>query len=418
MVFAHVGHSVQAAGFGMTMSNELPPDGSRPNQKIRVGIVAPGLAPYRVPLLNRLNQLPNVQVTALLCQLQDRQAGNSNLQAWNFAAHAFRTFTYTYKTKLGDRVGVVTSPGLFTHLARTPYDLVIALGWTMPNTVIAWGQRKLARRPIVVWDESIPHPAHPLKQQLSPVLEKYISSFDGYLATSSWCIDYLVSMGAPRDRVILFPQVTDNDFFARNAALWRTRRDEVKQALGISTSQVILFVGQFIPRKGIRPLFDAFERVASQNAQVSLVLVGSGSLEPEMQERRAHSSARDRIFIQSHVSQHDLPQYYGLADLFCLPSFYDTFGVVVNEAMASGLPVVTTGRVGAAADLVRDGVTGRVVSPGDPVALAEALTQLLNDNALRERMGSCARERMNTWSVDTAADALLQCIEMCSSRPR
>ncbi len=396
------------------MSSVLPSQESRSNN-IRVGIIAPGLAPYRVPLLNRLNQLPNVRVTALLCHDQDRQA-KSNLQAWNFDAKIFRTFTITYKTGLGDRVGVVWSPGLFAHLARTRYDLVIALGWTMPNTMAAWSQRKMARLPIVVWDESIPHAPNPLKKQLLPALRKYMGSFDGYLATSSWCIDYLIGMGAARDRVILFPQVTDNEFFARNADVCRARLEEVKCSLGITTEKAILFVGQFIERKGIRPLFDAFEQVAAQNDQVGLVLVGQGALKDEMEERRALSRAGDRIFIRSHVAQQELPQYYGMADVFCLPSFYDTFGVVVNEAMASGLPVVATTRVGAVADLVRDGVNGRVVPPRDPAALAQALTELVNDDARRERMGECARERMKTWSVDTAADALLKCIEMCLPR--
>lgn len=413
MVFAHVGDLVQAADFGMTMSSFGLPGVSPQTPKTRVAIIAPALAPYRVPLLNRLNQIPNVRVTALLSYDRERRADSDNLQPWSFESYAFRPFNYTYNTRLGDRVSVVWSPALWTHLARTPYDLAISLGWTMPNTLAAWMQRKWARQPIVVWEESIPHAPAPLKKTLLPALTRYIGAFDGYLAASSWCRDYLVDMGAARERVILFPQVTDNDFFARNAATWRARRQELKSSLGITTPQVVLFVGQFIVRKGIRPLFDAFDRLATENHQVSLVFVGKGALGDEMQERRARSPASGRIFIQNHVPQQELPKYYALADVFCLPSLYDTFGVVIAEAMVSGLPVVTTTRVGAVADLVRDGVNGRVVAPGDAAGLANALAELLNDHALAERMGQCARERMTSWSVDTAAEALSRCIEMC-----
>lgn len=413
MVFAHVGYFVQAAGIGMTMSSFGPHAGSPFVKKNRVAIVAPALAPYRVPLLNRLNQLPNVEVTALLSYPQERQKGTANPQEWKFPSQVFRSLSFTYDTTLGDRAGVVWSPRLWTHLAQTPYELVISLGWTMPNTLAAWAQRKLAHKPIVVWEESIPHPPNPPKQILLPALNKYVGAFDGYLAASSWCRDYLVGMGAPRERVIVFPQVTDNDFFAWNATTWRARREELGRTFGITTPRVILFVGQFIVRKGIGTLFDAFELVAARNEAVSLVLVGQGALEGEMQERRACSLAPERIFIQNHVPQQELPKYYALADVFCLPSLYDTFGVVIDEAMSCGLPVVTTTRVGAVADLVRDGVNGRVVAPGDAAGLSEALAQILDDDALRERMGICARERMASWSVDTAAEALLQCIELC-----
>jgi glycosyltransferase involved in cell wall biosynthesis len=160
-------------------------------------------------------------------------------------------------------------------------------------------------------------------------------------------------------------------------------------------------------------LFDAFEQLAAENADVSLVLVGAGALEREMRERRERSRAPERILIRQHVSQLELSRYYAVADVFCLPSLYDTFGVVIVEAMASGLPIVTTSHVGAVADLVRDGVNGRVVQPGDVTGLAQALAQLVSDDTLRKRMGECARERMKSWSVDTAAHALLKCIDMC-----
>lgn len=409
---------LQAADFGMTMSSYGPSDVSSQTPKSRVAIVAPVLAPYRVPLLNRLNQIPDVRVTALLSYDHARGPDGDNVQPCDFESHVFPPYSYTYNARLGDRTSIVWSPALRTHLARTPYDLVIALGWTMPNTLAAWAQRKLARQPIVMWEESIPHAPAPFKRTLMPALTRYIGAFDGYLAASSWCRDYLVDMGAARERVILFPQVTDNDFFARNAAAWRARRQELKLSLGITTPQVILFVGQFIVRKGIRPLFEAFEQLAAENHQVSLVLVGKGALEGEMQEWRARSPASGHILIQNHVPQQELPKYYALADVFCLPSLYDTFGVVIDEAMACGLPVVTTTRVGAVADLVRDGVNGIVVAPGDATGLAQALGEILSDDARRERMGECARARMTSWSVDTAADALMECLELCRSQPR
>ncbi len=383
------------------------------SKPISIAVIAAGLAPYRIPLLNHLNALPNFQVTALLCYPpSDTHAAPNNLQAWNFPYHVFTTHAFALTNKWNDPMRVPFSPGLLTHLMRQHYDVVIALGWTMPNTFIAWLQRKLAHQPIVVWDESIPHPPGKFKQRVMPFIKRYMGSFDGWFAASSWCVEYLVELGAARERTFLFPQVTDNAFFRNQALALRGRREELKRALGIQTKFVILFVGRFITVKAIPTLLQAFEQVAAENADVSLLLVGHGPLEEALCAHRADSLAKERIFIHPFVPQQQLPEMYALADLFVLPSYNDTFGVVIAEAMASGLPIVASSRVGAVADLVRDGENGRVVPPGDAASLANALAQILNDDALRQKMGARASERIALWNVDAAAAALTRFLDL------
>lgn len=400
------------------MTDSMLPATATGGVQTRVAIIAPGLAPYRIPLLNYLNRLPNIQVTALLCRKYGEIESKSDARRdWCFDYQYFQSFMVRVSNPFAERAGLWLSPGLWSHLGQNPYDVVIALGWTMPNTVLAWQYCKTHRRPVVVWDDSIPHPPGRWKRRLMPVVQRYFGSFDSYLASSSWCRDYFVSMGAPREQIIFFPQIVDNDFFARSADALRPRRDALKQELGIHTSRVILFVGQSIARKGVVPLMEAFERVAQANPDVTLVTVGQGVLTSEMQARRLASHARDRIVIHPFVSQQDLPKFYALADIFVLPSFYDTFGLVINEAMASRLPIVTTNRVGAVADLVRDGVNGRVVAPGDVPALAEALTQLVGNDALRAEMGKRAAEQIDRWSVQQAGEGFMQCINLCLGRP-
>lgn len=383
-------------------------------RKISIAIVAPGLAAYRIPLLNYLNSLPDLQITALLSKApEDTQESPNNLQAWNFPYLVFRSASFAFDSHLGDRSRLPFSPALFAHLAHTPYDAVIALGWTMPNTFYAWLQRKLTRRPMVLWDESILHPPGNIKRRAMPLVKRYVGSFESCLGASSAALDYFVAMGAARERVVLFPQVTDNEFFAGETSIWRQQRQTLKEALGIRTKQVILFVGRFIRVKGLPTLLEAFEQVALENADVSLLLVGQGPMQTQLEAQRATLAARDRIVIHPFAAQQDLPKFYALADLFVLPSFSETFGVVINEAMASGLPIVTTTRVGAVADLVREGENGRVVPAGDTNALAQALVQILNDDALRQRMGACSAERIATWNIELAVKGLFQCLDLC-----
>lgn len=379
---------------------------------LRIAVITTFPAPYRIPLLNELAALPGIQLNVLLTEpnLAVMQIEPAQFQ---FQYEVFPTRSWQIRNRFGDRVGFAISPALVNHLRREKYDAIVALGWTMPNTVLTRVMGALRHSPVILWDESIPHAPGSIKRLVFPLLHRYFSSFDGYLAASSWCREYMIEMGAAPERVVIFPQVADNVFFQSENERLRPQRAALKRALGIATGRVILFVGQLIPRKGVLDLMDAFEIIAAQDADVSLVMVGEGVLRAELQARRAASCCAERIFIPAFASQQELPTYYALADVFVLPSLYDTFGVVVNEAMASGLPVVTTHNVGAAADLVEDGVNGRVVAPGDANALAQALRELMQDEALRDRMGKNALERIRQWTIETAANAFMECVRRC-----
>ncbi len=378
----------------------------------RIAVVMTFPAPYRIPLLNELATLPGIELHVLLTDPITAKRENE-IRQFQFSYETLATYMWESRNRFADRIGFVFSPALASHLWRVKYDALVCLGWTMPNTMLARAMGALRRTPVLLWDESIPHTPGALKRFLMPLLRLYFGSFDGYLAASSGCRAYMIAMGAAPERIVIFPQVADNSFFQSENARLRPQRAAWKRALGITTARVILFVGQLIPRKGILELMDAFEIIAAQDADVSLVMVGEGVLRAELQTRRAGSRHAERIFISPFASQQELPTYYAVADIFVLPSLYDTFGVVVNEAMASGLPIVTTHNVGATADLVADGVNGRVVAPGDAHALAAALCSLLQDETLRDRMGNNALERIGQWTIQTAADAFMECLTLC-----
>ena len=382
------------------------------NEPLNVAVCMTFPAPYRIPLLNRMNKLPGIRVTGLFSTTHFR-GRNEAIAKFEFSYKLFNTNLLLTRNRYGDPVGFVFSPGLWWHLARSRYDVLVTLGWTIPDTFLARAIGKLKRTPTILWDESIPHAPGAFKQCLQPLLSRYFGSFDAYLAASDWCREYMLSMGARADRVTVFPQVVDNQFFHQEALRLRAQRETLKRTFGIATTRTILYVGQLISRKGVDTLLDAFELVAARDADVSLVMVGDGVLRAALQARRAASAFRERIFIQSFASQAELPAYYALADLFVLPSQYDTFGVVVNEAMASGLPVIATSRVGATGNLVQDYINGRVIPPGDAVQLAEAMLFMLADDARRSEMGELAWARIQQWTIEDAAQAFQKCLALC-----
>jgi rhamnosyl/mannosyltransferase len=169
----------------------------------------------------------------------------------------------------------------------------------------------------------------------------------------------------------------------------RTRR-EAQMLRGQSAGPRVLFVGRFVYYKGVHVLLDAIARASG-----TLVLVGEGPLEPALRARVAELRLGDRVVFAGRVPEADLPRWYRSCDLFVLPSVARTeaFGVVQVEAMAAGLPVVSTDLPTGVPWVNQDGVTGFVVAPGDAAALARAITRLAGDADLRTRLGSQARRR-------------------------
>lgn len=371
------------------------------------------LAPYRVTLLNRLSEIPNIRIQVLLAQSQARFLDHKvGLENAHFACRVFRSVDLLLPSKRATVANYPFSPGLWSHLSRNSYDLVVAFGWTTPNTLLALLHSKLYHTPCVLWETSTPHEPGPVKRVLMPAIRRFFGAFSGAFAASSACKEYLISMGARARGVVVLPQTIDNAYFARESDLARDRRAELKQKLGISTKQVILYCGRFVEGKGLIELLNVFARIAARNPDVSLLYVGEGPLLTKLEER-IQALGLERVVLHDYVPSEELPAYYALADVFVLFSEYDTFGVVIAEAMACGLPILATPNVGAVSDLVEDGVNGLVVAYPDEDELVQALNRVLDDDPLRANMMSQSRRIISGWTLDLAAQNFCDLVKRC-----
>jgi glycosyltransferase involved in cell wall biosynthesis len=161
-------------------------------------------------------------------------------------------------------------------------------------------------------------------------------------------------------------------------------------------------------------LLHAFARVPS--VQAYLVFAGDGPLRRSLEAEAQSLQVADRVRFLGFVNQSGLPEAYCAADILALPSEYEPFGVVVNEAMLCGCCAVVSDRVGARFDLVREGETGFVYPVGDVDALARILGSLVADRSAAKRFGDAARRRMETWSPQLGIDKTIEAVERSLAR--
>jgi glycosyltransferase involved in cell wall biosynthesis len=193
---------------------------------------------------------------------------------------------------------------------------------------------------------------------------------------------------------------------ARRDRVDDAHRKQLRAALGCSGDDCLfLYVGRLEAHKGLQDLLDAFRMLAADSSvRASLLMVGGGAMADEL-KRKAASLAG--ITFSGRLAGDSLLDAYAAADVLVLPSHFEPWGLVVNEAMAAGLPVVVTDRVGCAEDLVMAGDTGLIVPAEDPLALGKALRSLAADAAARQKMGQQARKRISGWTLEHEADIII-----------
>lgn len=185
--------------------------------------------------------------------------------------------------------------------------------------------------------------------------------------------------------------------------------DESRHGAGSSQSEpvTLLYVGRLRTRKAVAVLLEAFRRLLDGGGEAELVVIGGGEQLDELRQRAGALALDDACRFLGPLPRAEVVGWYARADVYCLPSIYEGFPVAILEAMAAGLPVVST-TVSGIPEAVEHGTTGLLVPPEDAAALADALRQLVVDASLRQSMGLAGRRRvMEHFTIDAIAERYL-----------
>lgn len=222
--------------------------------------------------------------------------------------------------------------------------------------------------------------------------------FETIVTISEGIREVLIEAGVPTDRVACVPSAVDT-------GRYRPGCDEAwfRSEFGLSERETVIgMIAQLIPRKGHEVLFDALPTVLSRHPETRVLLFGQGPMEAELRTLVRGRTLENSVIFAGY--RNDMAQVITCLDLVVHPAWMEGLGVSLLEAAASGVPIVAT-RAGGIPEIVKDGVNGRLIEPGDAAALASAIVELLDEPMRRQALGQAGRRRvLERFSVDAMVE--------------
>lgn len=295
--------------------------------------------------------------------------------------------------------------------------VVCVNGWGMQSSraMIDWCIRRGV--PAVVMSESTAHDM-PRVWWREAIKRHLVGLFSAAVVGGSAHVAYLEQLEFPRGRIFTGYDVVDNEYFSRAAASALDSGDSHRRRLGLPT-RYFLTCSRFTEKKNLSRVLTAYDRYRRMSAAPwELVFVGDGPLRSDLGTQRERLGLRPFVHMPGAIGYGELPVFYALASAFVHASTSEQWGLVVNEAMASGLPVLVSERCGCAPDLVANGRNGYQFDPFDPDALAEVMYRISSSPQDAAEMGQVSRSIIQKNSPGNFASAVLSAAEMALSTPR
>jgi len=396
-----------------------------PDRRYRVLFVCGHPVQYMSPLLERMARHPRLDVKAAYCRLRGAKAGvdpefGANIQ-WDIPLlDGYDWVEIPNKGTDSEGFFGLYNPGLWKLVREGNFDAVFChTGYIRASFWITCFASKLSRSAFLFGtDATTLTPLdrrmwkRPVKRIFWPFLYRIASQA---LAPSTGTRDLLRSLGIPEERITLVPYVVDNDWWKAQSAL--VDRNAVRASWGVGPdTSVVLFCAKLQPWKRPLDLLQAFARADVANSL--LILAGDGPLKETLRAESARLGVSDRVRFLGFVNQTQLPAFYTAADLMVLPSEYDAFGVVVNEAILCGCPVIASNSVGAGRDLIAPVDPSFLYPCGDVDTLSALLRRVLSDRSQLAKFQIAAAQRMSTWSPREYIAATLEAVERAVNRIR
>ncbi len=345
-------------------------------------------SPYRVDFFNELGKRAELTVCYERAFASDRDA--------NWIGADLRNYNEIYANVKPLGADKSFGYGIVSVIKKNKFDRLIIAGYASPSVMLAIAYCRIKRIPYYIEsDGGFFHKDGLFKRKLKQFLLR------GAIAQFTTCDEhkkYLLSIGVKENRIFKyrFSSIKDADILQRT--LSNEEKSKIRNKLKIQEHKVILSVGQFIHRKGYDVLLEALKDVPSD---VGVYIIGGTATEEYVSKQKEYKL--NNVHFMEFMSKNDLEEWYLASDFFVFPTREDIWGLVINEAMSKGLPIITTNKCIAGLELVKKGSNGYIVESENAYELSKMINTILSSDDLK-RMSMKSLETASNYTIEKMTD--------------
>jgi glycosyltransferase involved in cell wall biosynthesis len=370
--------------------------------KRRFVILTEIIAPYRIPVFNALAARADLAPHVIFFSETD-----PSLRQWHVYKDEIK-FSYevlpAWRRRLG-RYNLLLNRGVSSALHRAQPEVVVCGGYSY---LASWQAALWAKRnnvPLLLWSESTAQDSRRRRVVVEFLKMRFRRFCLAFVAAGKSSRNYLLALGAPAEAIFIAPDAVDVQLYSSLAGKARTLAGEIRGRHGLP-ARYFLCTGRLVKEKGVFDLLSAYAKLdESIRSQIGLVFAGDGPACSQLMQSAAHISPGVVTFC-GWVHREQMPEIYALAEALVFPTHSDTWGMVVNEAMACGLPVIASAVAGCVPDLVESGWNGFVVAPRNIQGFSEAMQMLFTKPDLAAQMGVRSAQRIEGFTPEACAEGL------------
>ncbi|MBI3590058.1 MAG: glycosyltransferase family 4 protein [Candidatus Melainabacteria bacterium] len=390
------------------------------NNKFHLAVITSHPIQYQAPFFREIAKYPEIDLKVFFCSDWGlklyKDSGFGQEIKWDILlldGYNFEFLPNKSPFPNVSRFWGLINPQIIRKIKEENFDAVWVHGWSSFTNLLTVLTAYAKGVPVLLRGESnlLHFTNSPVKNWLKEkILKMLFKKISAFLAIGKYNSEFYESYGVPKEKIYLVPYTVDNDFFFSKAQALLPKKNELKKKFNIPVDlPVILFSGKFISKKNPMDLLSAYVEV-EKKTKAALVFVGDGVLRNEM-EAFARENQLQYVYFMGFRNQSELPEFYAMSDVFVLPSEFEPWGLVVNEAMCFNLPIIVSDKVGAGGDLLRDGENGFVYPSGNVRELVVILSKLLSNPELIKKMGRCSADIIKYWSYNEGVKGILKYYE-------
>lgn len=360
--------------------------------------------PYRIPLFNELNRQLSEKNISLKIAFGSRTYKRRKYVFEEAGMNFDYEFLSSTKFHFGNNENTYfTYSGLIRLVNQYKPDVIITNGFAL-STVKLWLRSFISKTKFIIWTgavkkEGLNYP--PLRKLQRKLL---MSRCSGYVVYGSKAREYLLEQGVPQEKISVAINTVDTDFF-------RDETEKEREKNYSDSKKHLTYVGYLVKRKKVSLLLDAIKILASQRDDFVLDIVGDGEDRLNLENFVAANKLQNLVVFHGFRQRNQLPLFLARSNCFLFQTDFDVWGLVLNEAMAAGLPCLSSDQAAASFDLIKDGETGFLVNFQNTEYVTDKINFLLNNPAYGKLVGKRASDFiLQHASLEKSAHGFIEAI--------